>query len=251
MTEAAARRFVRHCRGVVAVVVGALIVTAGLSGCAAVHAVNTANHVRHNVEGDRQRIDTFATTLKSGAGTPFVATYTTSGHSPATIRYAVQPPDGLDFSDAPAGSGGPSFHLIANSSGEYACEPSTGSDAAPTCEKLGKAAAASRNQILDFYTPAHWVNFLKGLSVAAGLAGGRVGTSHKTINGFSMSCVVLSGAESPGRSTLCTTAQGILGYVKVASSPTSFVITAYSTSPPASLFELPPGAKVAGSGAGS
>jgi hypothetical protein len=48
----------------------------------------------------------------------------------------------------------------------------------------------------------------------------------------------------PGTSTICTTAQGILGYVKVASDSTSFEITAFSSSPPASLFELPPGATV-------
>jgi hypothetical protein len=39
-----------------------------------------------------------------------------------------------------------------------------------------------------------------------------------------------------------TTAQGILGYVKIASDPTSFQIRSYSASPPGSLFEPPPGA---------
>jgi hypothetical protein len=250
MIESAEEHVVRH-RRLVTVVVGTLVVAAGLSGCAAVHAVKAANHVRHNVQGDRHTIDTFAATLKSGTATPFVATYATSGHSPATIRYAVQPPDGLDFSDTPSGSGGPSFHLVANSTGEYACEPSTSSGTAPTCEKLGRAAAASRNQILDFYTPSHWVNFLKGLSVAAGLAGDKVGTVHKTVNGFNMNCVVLRATGVSGKSTICTTSQGILGYVKVASSPTSFAIKDFSTSPPASLFELPAGAKVTSSGAGS
>jgi hypothetical protein len=251
MTEAAERRVVRHHR-LVAAVVGALVVTTGLSGCAAVHVVKAANHVRHNVEGNKATIDNFAGSLKSGTATPFLATYVTSGHSPATITYAVQPPSGIDFSDTPSGSSGPSFHLIANSTGEYACEPSTNSGAGPTCEKLGTAAAASRNHLLDFYTPSHWVNFLKGFSVAAGLAGDQVGTSLKTVNGFSMNCVDFRTAGVKGKSTICSTAQGILGYVKVASSSTNFAIKAYSTSPPASLFQLPPGAKVtSSSGAGS
>jgi hypothetical protein len=51
-------------------------------------------------------------------------------------------------------------------------------------------------------------------------------------------------AGVPGTSRICSTAQGILGYVKVATDPTSFEIKAYSASPPASLFELPSGAKV-------
>jgi hypothetical protein len=35
-----------------------------------------------------------------------------------------------------------------------------------------------------------------------------------------------------------------LGYVRVASNSTSFELKSYSTSPPASLFALPAGAKV-------
>jgi hypothetical protein len=249
MTETADRHFVRHHR-LATVVIGALVVTAGLSGCAAVHVVKAANHVRHNVEGDKATINNFSATLKSGTATPFVATYVTSGHSPATISYAVRPPNDIDFSDTPSGSSGPSFHLVANSTGEYACEPSTNSGAGPTCEKLGTAAAASRNKLLDFYTPAHWVNFLKGLSVAAGLAGDKVGTSLKTVNGFAMNCVDFRANGVQGKSTICSTAQGILGYVKVASSPTNFAIKSYSTSPPASLFALPAGAKVTSSSGG-
>jgi len=65
-----------------------------------------------------------------------------------------------------------------------------------------------------------------------------------TVNGFTMSCVDFIASGVAGTSTICTTAQGILGYVKVASDTTSFEITSYSTSPPASLFELPPGATV-------
>jgi len=48
----------------------------------------------------------------------------------------------------------------------------------------------------------------------------------------------------PGTSTICSTAQGILGYVKVASDSTSFQITNYSPSPSASLFQVPAGATV-------
>ena len=59
-----------------------------------------------------------------------------------------------------------------------------------------------------------------------------------------MQCVDFRAAGVAGISTICTTAQGILGYVKVASDPTSFQIKAYSPAPPAALFRLPPGAQV-------
>ncbi len=60
-----------------------------------------------------------------------------------------------------------------------------------------------------------------------------------------MHCVDFRAAAGvAGTSKICTTAQGILGYVKVASDATSFQLKSYSASPPDSLFRLPPGAKV-------
>ena len=86
--------------------------------------------------------------------------------------------------------------------------------------------------------------FLKDFSLAAGLAGDKISTSTMTVNGFSMNCVDFRTPGVTGTSTICTTSQGLLGYVKVADGSTSFEIKSYSTSPPASLFRLPPGAKV-------
>jgi hypothetical protein len=135
-----------------------------------------------------------------------------------------------------------------NSSGEFSCtlpsSSASGPSAVASCEKLGPVDAASENKIFDFYTPAHWVSFLKDFSLAAGFAGDKVTSSTMTVNGFAMSCVDFQASGVPGISTICTTAQGILGYVKVASDATNFEIKAYSASPQTSLFELPPGAKV-------
>ena len=133
--------------------------------------------------------------------------------------------------------------VFVNSSGEYSCSPGASGGPA-SCQKLGTAGATAENQIFDIYTPAHWVSFLKGLSVVAGLAGDKVSSSTMTVNGFPMQCVDLVAGGVAGTSTICSTAQGILGYVKVASNPTSFEIQSYSTTPSASLFELPPGATV-------
>lgn len=239
----------RRTAGVVAI---ALMMSGfGLTGCGLATAVRK---VAHDVGSNKAIIDTFTNKIKSGEGTTFEATYATTGSSPTTIVYAVKPPNGLAFKDTLTGSsssgssGISNLDVIVNSSGEYYCSPpsssGSGSSSRWTCQKLAKANTAARNKILDFYTPAHWIVFLRDFSLAAGFAGDKISTSSMTVNGFSMSCVDFRAGGIPGTSTICSTAQGILGYVKVASDATSFKIKSYSASPPASLFQLPPGAKV-------
>ena len=239
----------RRTAGIVAV---ALMLSGfGLTGCGIVAA---AKKVKNEVESNKAVIDAFTNKMTSGEATRFEATYATTGSSPTTIVYAVEPPKGLAFRVVPSGSSGSggisSLDIVVNSSGEYSCSPASssgsgsGSKAGWSCQKLGAADAAARNKIFDFYTPAHWIVFLRDFSVAAGFAGDSVTSSTMTVNGFRMQCVDFKAPGVPGTSTICTTAQGILGYVKVASDSTSFEIKAYSTAPPASLFELPAGAKV-------
>jgi hypothetical protein len=219
--------------------------TLGAAGLGACSVINKVKTVVHDVRGNKGTIDAFDTKLQSGAATTFEATYVTTGGAPATIVYAVQPPKGVAFIDTPSGGTGDTSptHLVVNASGEFACSQSS-SGAPWTCEKLGTADAATQNQIFDFYTPSHWVTFLRDFSLAAGFAGDKVTSSTMTVNGFSMNCVDFVAPGVAGTSTICSTAQGILGYVKVASDSTSFEIKTFSTSPPASLFELPPGATV-------
>jgi hypothetical protein len=228
----------------IALVLGGL----GLSGCGV---VATVNKVKNDVEGNKTTIDAFTSKMQTGDATPFEATYVTTGSSPATIIYAVKPPKGLAFKDTPsAGSssdGAVTADIIVNPTGEYSCSPpaaGSGSKGQWSCQKLPPASAAVQNKIFDFYTPSHWTVFLKDFSLAAGFAGDKVTSSSMTVNGFSMSCVDFVAAGVAGKSTICTTAQGILGYVKVASVSTSFEIKSYTASPSASLFELPRGAKI-------
>jgi hypothetical protein len=220
----------------VAIVVGSV----GLTGCGVVNAVRT---VEHDVTANRAAIDTFTNKVKAGEGATFEATYVTTGGSPATVVYAVQPLRGLAFEDTPTGSTTSTIDIIVNSSGEYSCSRGP-SVSGPTCQKLGTADATAQNQIFDLYTPSHWTTFLKDFSLAAGLAGDKVTSSTMSVNGFSLQCVDFNATGVAGTSTICTTAQGILGYVKVASDSTSFEIKSYSASPPASLFQLPPGATI-------
>ncbi len=226
-----------------AVAAAALVVSGfGLTGCGVVKA---AEKVEHSVKGNKDTIDNFTNTIKSSNGATFEATYVTTGSSPATVVYAVEPPQGLAFQDTPSGTSSPNVDIIVNSSGEYSCAASSsGSAKGPTCQRLGTADAKVQNQIFDLYTPSHWTSFLKDFSLVAGLAGDKVTSSTKTVDGFTMQCVDFVASGVAGTSTICTTAQGILGYVNVASDSTSFEIKSYSASPPASLFQLPAGATI-------
>jgi hypothetical protein len=206
--------------------------------------VNKVKQAVHTVEGNKATVDSFTQNLQSTKDTPFEATYTTTGTSPATVVYAVDPSSGgLAFHETQTGSGASNLQVIVNSSGEYTCNQS-GTGGAWSCQKLGQADAAGENKIFDIYTPSHWISFLKGVSLVAGLAGDKVTSSTMSLNGFAMNCVDLVAQGVPGSSTICSTSQGILGYVKVASDSTSFQITNYSSSPASSLFQLPPGATV-------
>jgi hypothetical protein len=221
----------------------AILVTVGVLG-AACSALNKVQQAVHNVESNKATIDSFTQNLQSNTSAPFEATYSTTGSAPATVVYAVDPANGgLAFHEAQTAANASSVQLIVNSSGEYTCTQS-GSGGAWSCQKLGTTSAASQNQIFDLYTPSHWIGFLKGVSLVAGLAGDKVTSSTRSLNGFDMSCVDLVAHGVTGTSTICSTSQGILGYVKVAADSTSFQITNYSSSPAASLFQLPPGATV-------
>ena len=232
----------RHGRGLGAVAM--ILVAFTLGGCGVVNAVRKVENVAHNMEANKALIDTFSNNLKSEQPTRFEAIYETTGSSPTTTIYAVSPPHALAFKNTPSASGtgvDANLDVVVNPSGEYAC---SGSASAWSCEKLRAADAATENKVFDLYTPAHWVAFLDEFALAAGLAGDAVSRSSMSVNGFSMQCVDLKAPGVPGTSTICTTPQGILGYVKVASDNASFEITRYSTSPAASLFELPSNAKV-------
>lgn len=215
------------------------LVAVGLSGCGLINDVKTiADAVRNN----RATIDAFTGKLQSGESTTFEATYVTTNASPTTVIYAADPPKRLTFKESALGAATPAIDLIVTPSGEEACTPHGSSS--DICRKLPPASAADQNKIFTFYTPSHWVAFLKGLSLAAAFAGDRVTSSHKNLNGFSMQCVDFHASGVPGESTICSTQQGILGYVKFATDSTQFELERYSASPSPSLFEPPAGAKL-------
>jgi len=221
------------------VVVGLALAGLLATGCSA---IAKAKQTYENIKGNKDTVDAFTQNLSSGKSVPFAATYATSGSSPATVVYAVNPSSGeLAFHLTQTGGSASNVQFIVNSSGNYAC---TQSGSAWSCKKVDQASAADQENLFDLYTPDHWINFLKGLSLVAGLAGDKVTTSTMSLNGFDMSCIDLVAHGVSGTCTICTTPQNILGYVKVAAGSTTFEITNYSGSPSSSLFQLPPGATV-------
>ena len=216
-----------------------ILLGAGSAGCSVVRKINS---VRRSVDSNRATIKAFTDGLRNTKTMPFQVTYVTTGDSPATVVYSAQPPKNIAFSETAGGSDTSVSDLIANSSGTYSCSQAA-QGAQWTCEKLGKASATAQHELFAVYTPAHWVTFLEALSIGAGLAGNKVTTSTRTVNGFSMHCVDLF-AKGEGASTFCTTAQDVLGYVRVGAQSTSFEIKSYTSSPPASAFQLPAGATV-------
>ncbi len=215
------------------------VLGAASAGCSVVQKIDK---IKHTVEGNGATIKAFTDGLQNTEAVPFQVTYVTTGDSPTTVTYAVAPPKNISFAETGTGSDTSATKLISNSSGQYSCSQSA--QGAPwTCQKLGKASALAQKELFAIYTPGHWVTFLHIFAIGAGLAGDKVTTSSKTVNGFAMHCVELF-AKKEGTSTICTTQQNILGYVKVAAQSTSFEIKSYTATPPAEAFRLPPGATV-------
>jgi len=221
-----------------------------LSGCSIISKVN---HAVGTINANRNAIKAFESKLQNGKAVPFAATYVTAGGgSPATVLYAVNPnvtPKEVAFKTIPGASatGNPSVDLIINKSGEFSCSTTSATGSGNwACRKVGTAAQAAQNQVFNFYTPSHWIAFLEGLAVVAGLAGEKVTNSSMTVHGVSLSCVDFKDPNGKGSGTICSTSAGILGYVKVSSSPTVFEIKSFTSSPSPSLFQLPAGAKVTG-----
>ena len=224
-------------RVLIALAAGAVLA----SGCGVVTKVTNAIH---SVEANLQTVDAFTKNLEPSPTGPFAATYATTGGAPAGVVYAVNPAaNEMAFQETQSGTGATNTQLIFNASGDYLCTQN-GAGAAWSCDKLSSSDAASHQQVFDVYTPAHWSDFLKGLSVAAGLEGGKVTRSTMVVNGFDLDCLDLDLKDVTGTTTICTTPQGLLGYVKAPQDSTSFEITAFTTSPSPSLFQLPPGATV-------
>jgi len=244
-----------------AVMMGGLV----LAGCAAGHAVTKGSHpvasshvvVRSSVAGNGGALGRMITKLQAVAATPFEAEYMVGGMDPPVIVYAVRPPDGLLVKVTTFGVKGRRIQFVVNGSGSYLCRsPGTG-PARWTCQQLDRAGVAAQQRVFGVYTAAHWAAYLKTVRLAAGTKATTVRAHALPTIGTGarddrMSCIDFRPAGAPagfrGIRTICAAASGVLGSVMGCHGPT-IVMGRYITSPPASLFQLPPGAKIIGQGA--
>lgn len=254
-------------RGTAALAAGVLLGGLALAGCSAGHAVRKIHHpvagndpVAGNhlvastpVTNGKGTVGAFIARLQAAAATPFEAKYLSGGRVLTVIFYAVRPPDGLLFSESPIVPNGRRIELVKNGSGEYRCTRRGTGQAQWTCQQLTEAGVTAQNKSFASYTAAYWATYLQKVALAAR-------TKATTFTAFTMppdapptigkrdragpmSCIGFRTAGF-GVSTVCAPAPGILGSVFLCQGSVTAPMEWYTTSPPASLFQLPPGAKV-------
>jgi hypothetical protein len=211
----------------------------GLTGCSKViNAIKTA----HNVLHEGAAISALSNKLKTADTKTYEVTYVTTGANPVTTEYAASPPHDFAFDTTLAGK---VLDVVSSSTGEYACSKSAGTTGLWSCLKLGSADVATYKAMYALYSGAYWIDFLKLYSAAAALQGITIHSTTMSVNGFALSCVVITGSKTnPTNSKWCVTSQGILGYVSVSAKSADFEIKSYSASPAASLFQAPAGATI-------
>jgi hypothetical protein len=140
---------------------------------------------------------------------------------------------------------------VVNGSGEFLCIQRGTGQARWTCQQLSQASAAAENKTFAIYTAAHWAAYLKTVALAAGtevtmpaMPAAGSGMTSEGARDAQANCISFRAAGATGFSVICATAPGVLGSVVPCTGPTSFLLQSYNPAPPASLFQLPPGAKV-------
>jgi hypothetical protein len=248
-------------RGGAAALAGAVLLSGlSLAGCEAGHAVKKISHPAAGnhlvastpVAAGKGSVRAFIAELQAGAATPFEAKYLISGKRAAEIVYAIRPPDGLLIKVTSVGRG-KRTQILANGAGEYRCQsPGTG-PARWTCQRLGRASAAAQNKAFAVYTAGHWAAYLKTVALAAGtmvttppMPAAGSGMTSEGARDARANCISFRPAGATGFSVICAAAPGVLGSVILCTGPTSFLLESYGPAPPATLFQVPPGARITG-----
>jgi hypothetical protein len=226
---------------VVAVAAVVLPLALGLTGCSAItKAVNAVKTV-HDILHGSAAINQLSSKISAGDSAAYDVSYVTTGSAPATINYAADPPTDFAIDDTTASG---ELRVFAGSAGQFECNRS--GTARWACDKTDYSGVNTSKMAYALYSGAYWIDFLKIYSAWAALHKVTVSQSTMTVNGFKLECAVVVSGTKPNQSTseVCVTSQGILGYVSVAAKSADFEIKSYSPSPPASLFQVPPGATV-------
>jgi len=189
------------------------------------------------------KLDALTGNVQAAQKSSFQAVYTsTTGGAASTVTLAQSPPKQL-FSTTD--SSGSTTSLINTGTTTYSC--TTGSGGTPTCTSIGGGLAGSAlSSLLSVYNGSAALTVLKGWqsSLAAHIAGASLTFTDETIAGQASTCAHWS--HSGDTATYCVTSSGVLARVETGGSSggSSFTLTSYTKSPPASTFTTPQGATV-------
>jgi len=198
--------------------------------------------------GGAGQLQSFSGSIQKAKNSTFQAVYTSTSTSGGTqtITLAQSPPKQL-FSTTD--SSGNVSSLINTGSGTYTCDTSSGST--PTCTSLASAGGASAlSAVVGVYDGTTALSVINGWESieAAHLGGISLSFTNTTIAGQPVRCANWKYQSSSA--TYCVTDSGVLAKVEStggsnsSSSGSSFELTSFTTSPPASAFDLTTGATV-------
>ncbi len=209
------------------VAIAALCATALLAGTASASSI--AAKKPKPKPPSSSSLKTIANSLKANENATFSATYnvtTPSVKGPLSFAFAQKSPNfQLIFKEA-----GVSVTFVKLGSKAYGCEATA---AGSFCVAETTSTVSSD---LGFFEPGLVLPKIEAME--SGATG--VVTTSKTFAGQPSTCVSASYGGTKG--TYCVTNKGILAYA--GASGVSVTLVAYSSSPPASDFQLPAGAKI-------
>ncbi len=186
--------------------------------------------------------------IQAGENSTFEATYKVLSGSSTTSMLTIAQSGSQTYFGSTDTDGSKTDLIGSSSTTAYVCSESPGSSSW-NCIKYPASEAASLSTADEFYSGKYWITELRAIeSSEAALAGVHVSNSTMSLNGINLTCVTWSATKSGQQESAqwCVTDQGVLGYVKTSGGGTNggFEIQSYSSSPAASLFQIPQGATV-------
>jgi hypothetical protein len=226
---------------------GALLAACGGSSSSATTTTAGGSSTSTTSGGGTSQLRSFGGTIRSAKNATFKAVYTSTstGGTTQTITLEQSPPKQV-FSTTD--SSGTVSTLLNTGATTYACTTESGGTA--TCTSMGSVVGAGAlSALIGVYDGSAALTAIEGWQtiVASHLTGVSLTFTNTTIAGQPVRC---ANWKYHGSSAVyCVTDKGVLA--KVVSSDTSgststssFELTSFTTSPPASDFELPAGATV-------
>ncbi len=228
--------------------VAAGTLAAGCGGSSSSSTTTTSPSSTSGAGGSSNQLKSLGGSIAAAKNATFKAVYTStsSGGGTQTITLEQSPPKQV-FSTTD--SSGNVSTLLNTGTGTYACDSSSGST--PTCTSMAAAGGSGAlSALIGVYNGSAALSVINGWEsiVAAHLTGVSLTFSNTTLAGQAVRCAKWSYQGSTA--TYCVTTGGVLAKVETSGGGSSsagssnFELTSFTTSPPASDFELPAGATV-------